>query len=351
MKNVQVHPTGFVDLKNRDEQMKTLSAEILRGVGALLINPQTARRFCDELGHRNYVTARMHEEAKQSGFSQPEFAIVLNEAAAKTANKHVPYYKHKGLLKKFGTVQKLVKWMSGLHSKDNEYESELLENLQTTFVQTLEQYNKVANNKTCEGGCSDPWGKKFFHNTPVDVEGPFIAGVVTPVLHYTMGGLGISTDGHLLRADGNPIHGVFAAGEIVGGIHGDNRLGGNALTECVVFGRAAGATISKELSQQNHGQAASAPGVANPVTSDKGSGKGLRIITRQELAKHNTPDDCWVQINDMVYDFTDFAEEHPAGSAAVTNLAGTDGSKAFLAVHTATMLEDFDDVLIGRKEV
>ena len=101
----QVHPTGFVDLKNRDEQMKTLSAEvirpfardywycviytssggilstpiqqlgfftcagysncelqILRGVGALLINPQTARRFCDELGRRNYVTARMHEE-------------------------------------------------------------------------------------------------------------------------------------------------------------------------------------------------------------------------------------------------------------------------------------------------
>ena len=141
-------------------------------------------------------------------------------------------------------------------------ESELQENLQTTFVQTLEQYNKVANNKTCEGGCSDPWGKKFFHNTwvvllnycticnclstntipryrPVDVEGPFIAGVVTPVLHYTMvrvvylkdkwdketqyylvmwtkmqGGLGISTEGHLLRTDGNPIHGVFAAGEV-----------------------------------------------------------------------------------------------------------------------------------------
>ena len=54
----------------------------------------------------------------------------------------------------------------------------------------------------------------------------------------------------------------------------------------------------------------SAPGVVNPVTSDKGSDKGLRIITRQELAKHNTPDDCWVQINDMVC-VTDFTYACP----------------------------------------
>merc|ERR1711937_906615 len=149
------------------------------------------------------------------------------------------------------------------------------------------EYNTAADKKTCAGNCSDQWGKKFFHNTPIDVEGPFIAGVVTPVLHYTMGGLGITPEGHLLSTDGSTIPGVFAAGEIVGGIHGDNRLGGNALTECVVFGRAAGATIAKGLSQQTQGQAADNPSVSQPTPVAPDTDNSLKIITREELRKHN----------------------------------------------------------------
>jgi len=167
-----------------------------------------------------------------------------------------------------------------------------------------------------------------------------------------MGGIGITPEGQLLGVDGNHIQGVFAAGEIVGGIHGDNRLGGNALTECVVFGRAAGATIAKGLSQEMPSQATDDPDIPppNPDTLNAEPGNSLKIVTREELGKHNTPEDCWVQINDMVFDFTDFAEDHPAGSEAVTNLAGTDGTEAFLAVHTVTMLDDFDDFFVGRIE-
>jgi L-lactate dehydrogenase (cytochrome) len=62
---------------------------------------------------------------------------------------------------------------------------------------------------------------------------------------------------------------------------------------------------------------------------------------------HNTPDDCWVAIYNVVYDLTDFAEEHPAGPESIYELAGKDGTEAFAAVHNERMLEDFIDDRIG----
>lgn len=64
--------------------------------------------------------------------------------------------------------------------------------------------------------------------------------IVTPAVHYTMGGVAINTQCQMLRSDGLPIPGLFGAGEVTGGLHGNNRLGGNSLLECVVFGRIAG---------------------------------------------------------------------------------------------------------------
>jgi cytochrome b involved in lipid metabolism len=65
-------------------------------------------------------------------------------------------------------------------------------------------------------------------------------------------------------------------------------------------------------------------------------------VTRAELARHASEDDCWVALYGEVYDFTDFLEDHPAGAEAITRFAGTDGTKGFDAVHSPGMLEEFE---------
>merc|ERR1719426_666669 len=92
-------------------------------------------------------------------------------------------------------------------------------------------------------------GKKFYHNAlpgaDVPTE-PFYVAIITPVIHYCMGGLEVTADAEVISAKG-VIPGLYAAGEIAGGVHGNNRLGGNSLLDCVVFGRVAGKAASKYI--------------------------------------------------------------------------------------------------------
>src|SRR5260221_9578851 len=74
---------------------------------------------------------------------------------------------------------------------------------------------------------------------------------MTPVLHYTMGGLEIDATSRVLNTDKGPIPGLFACGEVAGGVHGANRLGGSSLLGCVVFGRVAGDNASAYLLQNS----------------------------------------------------------------------------------------------------
>merc|ERR1712137_106478 len=93
-------------------------------------------------------------------------------------------------------------------------------------------------------------GKKFYHNiipgSAVKSE-PFYVAIITPVIHYCMGGLEIDADSACVGADGKAIKGLYAAGEVAGGVHGNNRLGGNSLLDCVVFGRVAGKAAAKYM--------------------------------------------------------------------------------------------------------
>merc|ERR1712182_63079 len=94
-------------------------------------------------------------------------------------------------------------------------------------------------------------GKKFFHNiipgSAVKTE-PFYVAIITPVIHYCMGGLEVDVDSAVLDTkSGKAIPGLYAAGEVAGGIHGNNRLGGNSLLDCVVFGRVAGLAAAKYI--------------------------------------------------------------------------------------------------------
>jgi len=116
-------------------------------------------------------------------------------------------------------------------------------------MNTAEKLTLVPKKKT------DEFEKKFFDGAPFNVSDHFWVGIITPVLHYTMGGLKIDTEARVLRKGTNsPINGLFGAGEVNGGVHGVNRLGGSSLLDCVVFGRVAGAAAAKFMLSQRLGQ-------------------------------------------------------------------------------------------------
>ena len=96
-------------------------------------------------------------------------------------------------------------------------------------------------------GIDDDFGRSATEMTRSLETPPFYAVRVTPAIHHTMGGLSVNTETQVLRADGSPIPGLYAAGEVTGGLHGANRLGGNGVADIVVNGRLAGMTASKKL--------------------------------------------------------------------------------------------------------
>jgi len=99
----------------------------------------------------------------------------------------------------------------------------------------LNEYNRAA-----KGEIKDKWNKVKFVNTPFTSNEVYHVIVITPLIHYTMGGIGISINAEVEVAKGKTIPGLFAAGEVAGGVHGINRLGGTSLLDCVAYGRIAG---------------------------------------------------------------------------------------------------------------
>ena len=96
--------------------------------------------------------------------------------------------------------------------------------------------------------CADGEDKEFNKRgdlIPISEEGPYYMLVSKPAIHHTMGGIAIDPETHVLDTDGNVIEGLYAAGEVTGGIHGNNRLGSCAIADIIVFGRIAGENAAK----------------------------------------------------------------------------------------------------------
>jgi flavocytochrome c len=110
-----------------------------------------------------------------------------------------------------------------------------------TFLETIKKYNEDA-----KGGKDQAFGKKPQNLKPIE-QPPFYASPTQAGVHHTMGGLRTKgTTAQVLDRDGKVIPRLYAAGEVTGGVHGTNRLGGNATTDCIVFGRVAGMNAAKE---------------------------------------------------------------------------------------------------------
>jgi len=239
---VQVHPTGLVKPDDPDAKVKFLAAEALRGVGGLVLDAH-GNRFANELGRRDYVTGEMWK-------NKPPFRLCLNKAAADEIIWHAKHYTGRGVMKYYASGEDLAKDMGVPVQK---------------LVDTHEAHYQAAKKqeKDPDGGSypaypsGKTWdepsgktgsGKKFFHNiipgSAVPSE-PFYVAIITPVIHYCMGGLECSAEAEVLDRSGKVIPGLYVAGEAAGGIHGNNRLGGNSLLDCVVFGRVAGKAACK----------------------------------------------------------------------------------------------------------
>ena len=323
---IQLHPTGFVDPTLPTQRNKILAAEVLRGVGGILLTDQ-GQRVANELGLRSEVTRKMLEHADTSFLATgvwpkertpPVMNLILSGTAAQKAKTHVDWYVSRGLLAKY----------VGLHA--------LAEHLQISdsiLEATLQEYRDYA-----EQG-ADPFGKTVFPDLFDD--GVFYAGLVTPVLHYCMGGLRIDTSGRVLNEQGLPVGGLYAVGETTGGVHGDNRLGGNSLLECAVFGRVVGKNVYiQEKRYQRKPAKSNIKGL--PILSSKTSAK--RKITAAVLAEHASDDSCWVAIRDRVYDLTAFALQHAGGRDPIRLYCGKDATEIFHRIHSQYVMERLADL-------
>lgn len=202
MGQIQIHPTV-------EANTASLITEGLRGDGAILVNAE-GKRFIDEVGTRDVVSAA---EIAQTG----SYSYLIVDQAMADASNVIQGYISKGFTTQGDTYEALAAEL-GMD--------------EAAFAETMNAWNACVEAKSDE-----EFGRTSFAS-PLNTA-PYYAIKVTAGVHHTMGGLKINSETQVLTEDGTAIPGLFAAGEVTGGVHGANRLGGNAVADFVVFGRIA----------------------------------------------------------------------------------------------------------------
>jgi fumarate reductase flavoprotein subunit len=211
MNNIQLLPLG-------DPATGSLSGNIEQGVENRIFVNLEGNRFVDEGARRDVMTLALMEQTDSflyvildsTNYPTPETTNNFNE-----------------------TIEELI-------SQGRAFKGDTLEELAEQINVNSENLINAVNtfNEAVENGGPDEFGRTLF-DRKIEA-GPFYAGPRVPTVHHTMGGVEINEQSQVLDANGHPIPGLFAAGEVTGGIHGTNRLGGNALADITVFGRIAG---------------------------------------------------------------------------------------------------------------
>ena len=207
--NIQIHPTA-------EAVNHILITEAVRGNGAILVN-HAGRRFCNEMDTRDVVSAAILNQ-------QAGEAFLIFDQSVRQSLASIETYANQHLLLQGNTITELA----GL----TDIPAEVL-------TATMTRYNTQQ-----KAGVDDDFGRSGTEMTAALETAPFYAVRVKPAIHHTMGGLSVNTETQVLKADGTPIPGLFAAGEVTGGLHGANRLGGNGVADIVVNGRLAGQAAS-----------------------------------------------------------------------------------------------------------
>lgn len=204
MDQIQVHPTV-------QQEKSYLIGEAVRGEGAILISKE-GKRFTNELNTRDKVTAAIN--------ALPEkYATLVFDSGVKSRVKAIEQYDKMGFVISADTIEALA---------------EKLEVPADNLKATMDTWNSSVSKKE---------DAEFGRTTGMDndlSDAPYYAIKIAPGIHYTMGGVKINTNTEVLNKNGEPITGLFAAGEVTGGLHGQNRIGGNSVAEIIIFGRQAG---------------------------------------------------------------------------------------------------------------
>lgn len=203
MTEIQTHPTVV-------HKKTAMITEAVRGEGAILVNRE-GKRFVSELETRDVVSKAELEQTGKSAF------LVFDQEVREKLGA-INGYVRKGFTVEGATVEELAGKI-GVDAQG--------------LVDTMAKYNGYV-----KAGEDKDFGKTALPRELV--KAPFYAIEVSPAVHHTMGGVRINTNAEVLTADGKVIPGLFAAGEITGGVHGANRIGGNAVTDITVYGKTAG---------------------------------------------------------------------------------------------------------------
>lgn len=194
-------------------------ADYIAFLYGLAVDPGTGRRFVNELGDRKVVSDAILT------LGHPCIGIA-DEAAVRSQGWDISRGLKKGVVKKFDHLQELA---ASYKIPSDELEA------------AVERFNGFVTN-----GKDEDFGKPILPDAaPVSVP-PYYAVRLWPKVHFTMGGIQIDIDGRVIDLDQKPIAGLYAAGEVTGGVHGACRLGSCAITECLVFGRIAGRNAAGE---------------------------------------------------------------------------------------------------------
>ena len=211
LEQIQIHPTVV-------QKDGSLISESLRGDGAILLNKE-GKRFCNEILTRDVVSGHINE--------QPDsYAWLIADEAMKTESTVIEKYVNKGYMVKCDTVKDLAD-LIGVDEK--------------TVQESLDKWKAA-----CDAEKDEEFGREGYDALLTDLShAPYYAVQISPGIHHTMGGVKINTEAEVIGKDGKKIDNLYAAGEVTGGVHGGNRLGGNAVADIIVFGRIAGENASK----------------------------------------------------------------------------------------------------------
>ena len=213
IEQIQLHPTV-------EQSTSMLITESVRGDGAILVN-QEGKRFTNELLTRDVVSAA---ELAQPG----SYAYIIFDQRLREGLKATEKYISTGITVQGDTIEDLAAQ---------------LDMDPATLAQTLADWNGYV------AAQNDP---DFGRTTGMEADlsqAPYYAIKIAPGIHHTMGGVKIDTQARVINTQGDPIPGLFAAGEVTGGVHGGNRIGGNAVADIVVFGKVAAQSAIAYLAQ------------------------------------------------------------------------------------------------------
>lgn len=211
MQYIQLLPMG-------DPVTGSLSGNIEQGVQNRIFVNKEGVRFVDEGARRDTMTKALMEQTDSYMW------VIVDKNSYPTGD----------------TKNNFNESIDDLVAAGRAFKADTLEDLAkqigvdpVAFVKSVEDFNKAV-----DGTVKDEFGRTLF-DKKLDTA-PFYAGARVPTVHHTMGGVSINADAQVIDANGNVIKGLYAAGEVTGGIHGTNRLGGNALADINVFGKIAG---------------------------------------------------------------------------------------------------------------